>query len=128
MCLSHPHHLPWTPLKFFSSGPSASLQTSPSLPALQDIIITITLCIVMTIFCFTRTNYLQLLLKARKKIFFSLVLSIYLRSVSYKTVSIIYAQCLLEASDQGSRSRPSLIHNFEAHYLPLVMRSEFHFY
>lgn len=66
--------------------------------------------------------------EGQKKIFFSLVLSIYLRSVSYKTVSIIYAQCLLEASDQGSRSRPSLIHNFEAHYLPLVMRSEFHFY
>lgn len=71
-----------------------------------------TLCIGVSITCFTETNHLQLLLNARKKKILFFFKYFYLRSVSYNTGSIICVQCSLESPEEGSRSGLILITQF----------------
>lgn len=77
----------------------------------------------MTIACFTGTNHLQLVLNARKKYIYTYLKYFHLRSVSYKTVSIIYNSVYLRRQNKGAGADSSLTHNFEAHYLLLVLLS-----
>lgn len=119
MCLSHPRNPPQPPLKFFSLEPPELSAAPPSPPTLST----------MRIFYHPGRRCPHRLLHQdeppaasaeRQGTMVGLgvlfVRSVFFRDASYRTVSSIYVQRLPEASEQGSRSRLSLIHNFEAHY------------